>query len=155
MGQATFQWVSFKTASFQAVASGANASVSMVSFADPSTIRRIVYDYQCIISAPADNAVGTGMFGLIVADKTAIDSGTTAIPKPFTDGDQEFLFVRGYGMQIEVLANSGGQLHSNVGHGDIRTMRKVKQRDEMIFMVENSSGTAIAIAIQGRLLVSI
>ena len=148
-----FQWFSVRRA-WSTIASGADNLTTLVTAADASTIRRIIYDYQVVISAPADGTRVTGMFGMIVADAPAIAAGVASLAKPFSQGDQEWLFTRGYGLAIETLADSGGMLAGATGHGDIRTMRKLKQNDAVALVIENLAGNTIDFCMQGRILFS-
>jgi len=155
MGQRVFQWASGVSDWITHASAGAS-NTTLVTAAAAQTIRRIIYDYQIVLSAPADAQLSTGMFGLIVLDSVTSVAGVAAnaVPLPINNGDQEWLFTRGYGLQCQTLADSGGQLMAVTGHGDIRTMRKVKQSDVVDVVVQNIIGAAISFNMQVRVLTS-
>jgi len=130
--------------------------VTGITAAQAGTIRRIIYNFHVIGTAPDDNVVISGAVGLIVADATAVAAGVASISKPITDGDQEWLFTRGYGLQYQLEAAQTAVSFAPQfdAHGDIRTMRKLKQSDIVAVVVENEAGSAISVLVQARVLFS-
>ena len=152
--RANFTWA-VGSSLWTSVATPADALFSLVTLGESSTLRRIIVDYYVAHQTGVDNLRGHGRAGIIVADPTVVAAGVTAIPKPGTQGDQEWLWNRGYGLHNEVTAgqeNSYTPLHL---HDDVRAMRRMKQNDELVFVIENfTSGSPVNFMISVRALFS-
>jgi len=156
MARPKYTWISSAPASWTNLASATNALVApMATAEESSTLRRIIVD--CFIQSQSmiDGGAWHGRVGLIIADPTVVAAGVTALPKPLADGDQEWLWNRGYAGNHEsssVTAVSQPPLHL---HDDVRGMRKVKQRDALAFVIENQTGLGIRFMITVRVLFSL
>ena len=151
-----YTWISGAPSSWTNLASATNAIVAPLFTADESsTLRRIIVDFFIQTQSVADQTQAAGRVGLIIADPTVIAAGVAALPKPLTDGDQEWLWNRGYALSHESsggLVNSYAPLHL---HDDVRGMRKVKQRDALAFVIENQTGASVRFFISVRGLFSL
>ena len=136
--RANFQWTASAPANWTAVAAGANALSVLWTSTDPGTIRRLIVDCYIQTQSPADGVNVFGRCGIIVADNTVASAGVAALSKPLTNGDQEWLWNRGYAKFIEGT-EAFSALHL---HDDVRGMRKFKQTDTLCFVIENQAGSA-------------
>ncbi len=155
MGQATFTWLGFSTG-WQNVGAGADILVSLATVATSATLRRIIYDFHYSIQSPVDGDASNGMIGAIAVDARAVAAGIAAMPRPITGGDQEWLFTKGFAQVCETDGGGAGTSILQNAHvnGDIRTMRKMKQTDQVVMVCENVAGD-IRICLQGRILFSV
>jgi len=151
--KAIFTWAAGSIA-WTNLGSGANQLHSMVISTDSTTLRRVIVDCFISTQSPLDGINYSGRVGLIVADQTVVTAGVAAIPKPLTDGDQEWLWNRGYANFIETVdATAPGQVPLHL-HDDVRGMRKMKQGDNLVFVIENIAGASIRYVISVRALFS-
>ena len=149
MSNAQKQWVSTSSGGPVALAS-AGAALAVMSIAtDPLTIRRIVLDVAVTVDGVAQET-GTGMWGCIVQDERSVTAGIASVPLPITNGDQEWLVTRGYTVQF--TANSTYLWYRVFIDG--RAMRKMKQTDRLIFVIQAEVGAPVEFMFQGRVLIS-
>ncbi len=143
--KANFLWESAPTAANTIFASTASATVSFQSlgaFTRAGTLRRLIVDFYAFINAVADGNA-SGRVGIIIVAPQVVVVGATAVPRPITDGERPWLWNRGYAIGQKLLT-SGFQYQPLHLHDDVRGMRKYKEKDEIICVVENAVGSSIS-----------
>ena len=140
--RANFTWAAGLDAGWVNLASATDRLVSLIITTDSATLRRIIVDFYVQLQVETDGTNAVGRVGIIVADKTVVAAGVAALPKPSTNADQEWLWNRGYALKNAAggAAVQGRTLHF---HDDVRGMRKMKQTDELVLVIENATGGAI------------
>ena len=134
--KAIFTWSSAAEASWVNLAASTNRMSDFIETTESSTLRRIIIDFYVQLQVETDGVNALGRVGLIIADQVTVAAGASAVPKPLTNGDQEWLWNRGY-----ALKNAGGTTGRTLHlHDDVRGMRKMKQTDRLILVVENQGG---------------
>jgi len=155
MARANFQWAAASPASWINLASGTDAVVSLLSEdAVAHTFRRMIVDVFINTQSGVDGGQWHGRCGMILVDAVTAGIGVTALPKPETNGDQEWLWNRGFARDHEgtgVTAISLPPLHL---HDDVRGMRKGKQTDTLVFVIQNKTGLGIRFMPMVRVLIS-
>ena len=151
MSQGQFQWATFTSGGAVALAS-AGAVIGAIAIAPvPATIRRLVGDVFVFPAAVGSDIVATGMWGFIVQDERAVTAGIGSVPLPITNGDQEWLITRGF---TYTSLGSGVAVEQYHAHFDSRAMRKLKQTDRLIMVIQAEVGTAVEFSVQARALCS-
>ena len=93
-----------------------------------------------------------GAFGIAIVSATALGTGITAIPGPFTDSDWSGWFVHQFfAMRYSVATNASVQVVSRDVEVDSKAMRKVAG-DEAIVLVGESRQGAVSVLSHMRLL---
>ena len=137
--RAIFTWASAAEASWVNLAASTDRMSDFIQATESSTLRRLIVDFYVQLQVETDGVNALGRVGFIIADQTVVAAGVSALPKPLTNGDQEWLWNRGYAMK-NAGAVEGRTLHL---HDDVRGMRKMKQTDRLVMVVENQGGGAI------------
>ncbi len=126
----------------------AETGVSSKSFLDlgtflrSGTIRRMIVDVYVQLNNLVDTQAAAGRVGIIVARPATVAAGAAAVSGPITSGEVEWLWNRAYAMKSE-LVTSGVDFIPLHLHDDVRGMRKYKENDHLIFVVENGPASAI------------
>ena len=157
--KANFQWESVPTVANHIWASTASNAVSFVDlgvFGSPGTIRRLIVDGFLMNPNDQDGIMAAGRLGVIVVAPQVVTVGFTAMPRPITDGERPWLWNRAYATNQEVLAGTTSlikyiPLHL---HDDVRGMRKYKENDHLVLVLENAIGAAIECMFSARMLTS-
>ncbi len=140
-----FNWFSLPNVGNTVFASTASASTSFQSlgtFARPGTIRRMIVDFYCFINASADGNA-SGRVGIIIVAPQVVAVGSTAMPRPITDGERPWLWNRSFAIGQQLAATEGFQYIPLHLHDDVRGMRKFKEQDVLVCVIENAVGSAI------------
>ncbi len=145
-GQANLIWT--------ATAAGATSFITLGTFERSETIRRLIVDFYAQTPSEVDSVSWSGRAGIIIVAPPVASVGSTAMPGPGTDGERPWLWNRTFAGNQEV--NSTGwikavPLHL---HDDVRGMRKFKDGDALISVIENSVTTSIETLCGIRLLSS-
>ena len=154
--RANYQWtVGPSTANtvFASTASNVVSFQSIVTFTDPGTIRRIIVDVFVGLASVTDGARAIGRVGMILGNPREIAVGASAVPAPITNGEDDWLWNRAYAFHQE-LVTSGFKYIPLSLHDDVRGMRKVKEGQSLICVVENAVGNAVDTVASARLLFS-
>ncbi len=156
--RANFQWESLPTIAnftWATTASGAVSFATLGIFENPVTVRRIIVDFYCMTTSISDNINCSGRVGIIIVAPQVVAVGATAVPRPNTDGERPWMWNRAYGLSQEADGTAGvlkaTPLHL---HDDVRGMRKAKQNDRIICVIENAAGFELRAAASIRLLLS-
>jgi len=137
--RAQMQWFA-SAISWTSLAAGTNISISVgTAQAGGETIRRMIVDFFCVGQVSTDGAAIAGRVGIIVLDSVTFGAGVAGTPKPFGDGDQEWLWNRGYAIKNNGTF-AGMPLHL---HDDVRGMRRTKQGDIITLVIQNFSDGAM------------
>ena len=100
-----------------------------------------------------DAAFASFRVGVIIVAPQVASVGATAVPRPLTDGERPWLWNRAGGF-IQQLVTSGFKYVALHLHDDVRGMRKYKEKDELICVVENAIGSSIDTFVSVRFLES-
>ncbi len=101
-----------------------------------------------------------GRFGGIVVKDTAVLIGSTAVPDPFVEVDDDWYIYQPFqNIEMVRVENAAGNWRpvSQVPYDiDSKAMRKVDNGENIAFMVRNSNATwGLNIAIAGRFLIKL
>ncbi len=144
--KANFQWESAPAIAAQVFANTASNVVSFQSlgtFQRPGTLRRLIVDWFVMMPSVADGANAAGRVGIIIVAPQVVAVGATAVPRPVSDGERPWLWNRGYGL---IQQQAGTDLLKSIPlhlHDDVRGMRKYKENDVLICVIENALGSSI------------
>jgi len=132
------------------LAASTSALLALLTSTDPGTIRRIIVDFYVKTQEATDNLKCAGRAGIIVADNVTATVGIGSLPKPLSHGDQEWLWNRDYA----AIQNGTGSENTLHLHDDVRGMRKFKQTDVVVFIIQNLADGPIEFQVGTRILVS-
>jgi len=122
------------------VAAAANGTFLMGTLAltGPFTVVRMLGDYAIgITSAPAALDEVAIAFGIGVVSSDAATVGPSALPDPFGEPDYPWLFWAEHWLFWTSTGTGPASAVSNVRRSfDIRSMRKLKPRESLIFVVQ-------------------
>ncbi len=157
--KANFHWESVPGIVAQVWGSTVSNSVSFIdlgTFQRSGTLRRIIIDVYMMNPNDQDGIEVSGRTGLIIVAPQVAAVGATAMPRPTSDGERPWLWNRAYAFNQEVLAGTSSlikyiPLHL---HDDVRGMRKYKENDHIVFVIENAVGAAVESVCSARLLES-
>jgi hypothetical protein len=102
----------------------------LVEEAVASTLRRMIVDVYIQSQSQVDGGMWHGRCGIIIADQTVITAGVASLPKPETNGDQEWLWNRGFARDHEATGVTAVALPPLHFHDDVRGMRRMGLLDE-------------------------
>ena len=125
---------------------------SLVIVSDAVTLRRIIVDCWVQVQEVTDNLACAGRVGIITADARTVAAGIGALPRPFNGGDQEWLWNRGFARKNVGAVGANYALHL---HDDVRGMRKMKQGDEVVFVIEALADGVLDFQVSARVLFSV
>ena len=154
--KANFAWQSMPNTAATVWGSTVSNAVSFVDlgpFGIAQTIRRLIVDLYHFVPTLAA-AASSGRVGVIVVAPQVVVVGAAAVPRPITDGERPWMWNRAYATNQE--ATTAGNTKDRVLHlhDDVRGMRKVKQDDHLIMVVENAVGSVIECVLSVRVLTS-
>ncbi len=155
--KANYQWDSAPAVANTVFATTASASASFQSLltaTDPVTIRRIIVDVFIALSTVGDGLVLSGRIGIILANPREIAIGATAVPLPITNGDLNWMWNRGYGLAAQLAGTDGYDTRVLHLHDDVRGMRKMKETQSLICVIENAAGGTLLSMASVRVLTS-
>jgi len=151
--KANYGWVvGPSNAAFASTAASATSFQDVVMFEKSVTIQRIIVDAYFQIGSVADAVAAVGRVGIIVADPQVVAVGATAMNRPTTDGDQEWLWNRAYGLRQESDGTGKGSFTPLHLHDDVRAKRRVKQNDHLVWVAQNDASGAVLISVSMRIL---
>jgi len=142
--RSNYQWGSAPVSAatiWAGTAAGAISFQTLETFVDAMTIRRIIVDFYVAPQAVLDNVRISGRVGIIVAGPREIAVGATAVPEPIANGTSEWLWNRGFAVHSELLSSQGYSDRSLHLHDDVRGMRKVKEGQSLICVINNPGGS--------------
>jgi len=155
--RANFQWQTFPNTANTIWATTASNVISFADFGqftDPGTIRRCIIDAYISTLSIADNVEAQGRIGLIVAPPRMVSVGASAVPAPITSGEQAWLWNRMYAFRQDGDGSTGFNYIPLHLHDDVRGMRKFKENDHLICVVENAIGASVKSVTSIRVLLS-
>jgi len=124
----------------------AQTAVSTRSFLDlgafqrSGTLRRMIVDVYVQLATGATGITTAGRTGLIIARPAAVTAGAGSVSSPISNGEVEWLWNRAYALKNEGAAGNFTPLHL---HDDVRGMRKYKEDEHLIFVLENGPGAVV------------
>ena len=143
--KANFLWES-AVATWGSTAASANSFSSLGTFTRAGTLRRMIVDFWVMGSAITDGANWSGRVGLIIVSPRVASVGATAVPLPLTNGERPWLWNRGYAGIQQLIGGTveyGKYIPLHL-HDDVRGMRKYKEQDVLVCVIENLAGDAIS-----------
>ena len=143
--KANFLWESAPAIASHVFASTASNAVSfqlLGTFTRAGTLRRLIVDFFAMLTSEVDGANVAGRVGLIIVAPQVVAVGATAVPRPVSDGERPWLWNRGYGFIQQVSAAGWKYIPLHL-HDDVRGMRKYKENDKLICVVENGVGGSV------------
>jgi len=153
MSKAQFTWFAAQISAPTSIASNADALIPLMTAGDSTTVRRCIVDFYLQLLTVTDGSFALGRVGIIALDARTVAAGVTACPLPTTSGDQEWLWNRGFYHRIDVN-NTESHLGTLLLHDDVRGMRKLKQTDQVVCIVETEVGASILVVPHVRILSS-
>ena len=154
--KANYQWETLPAVANTVFATSASNTVTfqdLGSFENPVTVRRLIVDVYLSSQSITDNVQISGRVGLIIVAPQVASVGATAVPRPITDGERPWLWNRAYGFRQDSNATGLNYIPLHL-HDDVRGMRKAKQNDHIICVIENAIGGTIASMASIRMLLS-
>ncbi len=155
--KANFQWFSAPAVAGTVWATTAASTISfqtLITFTDPGTIRRIIVDFFATTGNTNDNIAPAGRVGIILANPREVAVGATAVPAPITDGEVEWLWNRAYALEQQLIGTDAHHMLPQHLHDDVRGMRKFKESQSLICVIENGAGALITTMASIRVLTS-
>ena len=140
--RSNFQWAVGQSP-WTGVTAGSDALFALVVLGEAQTLRRCIIDFYVQNQSPADGVLFQGGVGIIAVDQVTVTAGVASLPKPITHGDQEWIWSRGFANSLEMATAAGVGAPTLHLHDDVRAMRKMKQTDNLVLVVENLAGAAI------------
>ena len=144
--KANFQWEAGPSVAGHIFGNIAASSVSFASifiFERAMTIRRCIVDFWAQNPSVTDNAAMGGRVGLIVVAPQVVAVGATAVPRPITDRERPWLWNRAFASKQQFAGTDFVKYIPLHLHDDVRGMRKVKERDIMICVMETGAGSSV------------
>ena len=117
----------------------------------------MIVDFFMMIRLNDNDVECGGRAGIIIVAPQVASVGATAVPRPNTDSERPWMWNRAYAAnQLENNTVGAGivkyiPLHL---HDDVRGMRKYKEGDVLIFVLENAVGATIDTLCSARFLAS-
>jgi len=155
--KANFQWESAPSAAntiWSTTVSGAISFQDLGVFSNPLTVRRLIVDYYVSTLSIADNVEASGRVGIIVMNARAVAVGFTAMPAPITSGELPWLWNRAYAFRQDGDGSTGFNYIPLHLHDDVRGMRKVKETEHLVCVLENAVGASVKTMVSVRMLTS-
>ncbi len=154
--KANFAWQSGPPTAglgFGNTAASSTSFITLINIGIAQTIRRIIVDVFLQNPSEADNTAMGGRAGIIVVSPQVASVGATAMPRPNTDAERPWLWNRGFASKQQVSAAGFKYIPLHL-HDDVRGMRKVKQDDVVVFVLETNAGSSVDTWCSARILFS-
>jgi len=124
--------------SLQGFSTDGTALLGTLPFTTPGTILRIIGEYAVGLNgAPVAGDVATVSVGIGVVSSDAAIAGATALPEAFGDQAYPWLYWASHAMHFRTTTEDPS---SQQGSGrfsiDVKSMRKVKQRETLIWVAD-------------------
>ena len=157
---ANFNWLSGPvqvSLAWTGTAASTTSFITLHTFVRSGTLRRMIIDFFMMIRLNDNDINAVGRAGIIVVAPQVAAVGATAVPRPNTDSERPWMWNRAYAAnQLENNTGASGvdkyiALHL---HDDVRGMRKFKEGDVLIFVLENAAGATIDTVCSARFLAS-
>ena len=139
---------------FANTAASSTSFQSLGTFERSQTIRRLIVDFYCQNPSVTDNAAMGGRVGIIVVSPQIVAAGAGSMPGPISNGEQPWLWNRGFASKQQLAGTDFVKYIPLHLHDDVRGMRKIKQNDVIVCVIETGPGSSVDSFQSVRLLLS-
>jgi len=155
--KANFQWLvgpAIANQVFASTAAGGTSFQTLITFERALTIRRLIVDVFCMLDSVTTTASAVGRIGIMVANPRVVSVGATAVAQPATQGEVEWMWNRAFAIRIKAAGTEAIAYTPLHLHDDVRGMRKAKDNDSLILVIEAASIGAVLVSASVRCLFS-
>ena len=128
---------------FGTTAASAVSFITLINIGIAQTLRRLIVDAYFQNPSMADNTAMGGRAGIIVVAPQVVAVGATAMPRPTSDAERPWLWNRGFASKQQLVGTNVFKYILLHLHDDVRGMRKVKQDDVLVFVLETNAGSSV------------
>jgi len=136
----TKQWRSITDSAPIALVGAGTTLAGQLDFSEPRTILRMLGEYT--LGSSSTYTAGDGALiaiGIAVVSTDAATLGATALPDPGSEPEYPWMYWASHSLFSATSTGDPNAIQAGVRQGfDIRSMRKVKPRESLVFVIEYS-----------------
>ena len=128
---------------FANTAAGAVSFQALVTFERSETLRRMIVDFWAQNPSTFDGTAMGGRVGVIIVAPQVAAVGATAMPRPITDSERPWIWNRAFASKQQTVGIDFVNFTPIHLYDDVRGMRKAKQGDVLVCVIETGAGSSV------------